>query len=172
MTTLATDRPASPVAAHHSPIGWWTPETYPPTTDPNAIREAVHDTARPLIFVTAPDGPALAEGGAAALGNDLPAGNALPIMAVIPAVRPEQLGDPTFRADHRLRFAYLAGAMANGIGSVEIVTAMSRAGMLGFFGAAGLSISRIENAIDQLQRDLGPASRVRQPPENLLGSNS
>ena len=54
-----------------------------------------------------------------------------------PAVRPEQLGDASFRADQGLRYAYLAGAMANGIGSVEIVSAMSRAGMLGFFGAAG-----------------------------------
>jgi PfaD family protein len=157
MTILATDRPASPVDAQHAPIGWWTPETNPPTTDPNAIRDAVHDTARPLIFVASPDGPALAEGGTATLGNDPPIGDASPITAVIPAVRPEQLGDPTFRADHRLRFAYLAGAMANGIGSVEIVTAMSRAGMLGFFGAAGLSIQRIENAIDRLQRDLGKA---------------
>jgi PfaD family protein len=45
--------------------------------------------------------------------------------------------------------------MANGIGSVAIVEAMSRAGMVGFFGAAGLSLQRIEAAIDQLKRDLG-----------------
>jgi trans-AT polyketide synthase/acyltransferase/oxidoreductase domain-containing protein len=40
--------------------------------------------------------------------------------------------------------------MANGIGSVEIVEAMARAGMLGFFGSAGLSLQRIEAAIDRL----------------------
>jgi PfaD family protein len=69
-------------------------------------------------------------------------------------VSPEHVGDPSFRADHRLRYAYVAGAMANGIGSVEIVSALSRAGMLGFFGAAGLSIQRIDSAIDRLSRDL------------------
>jgi PfaD family protein len=47
--------------------------------------------------------------------------------------------------------------MANGIGSVAIVTAMSRAGMLGFFGAAGLSVSRIDAAIDELRRQLRDA---------------
>ena len=35
--------------------------------------------------------------------------------------------------------ACMSGAMANGIGSVEIVEAMGRGGMLGIFGAAGLS---------------------------------
>jgi len=54
-----------------------------------------------------------------------------------------------------LRYAYVAGAMANGIGSVDIVAAMSRAGMLGFFGAAGLGLERVEAAIDRLRADLG-----------------
>jgi PfaD family protein len=45
--------------------------------------------------------------------------------------------------------------MANGIGSVEIVEAMARAGMLGFFGAAGLPIERIRSAIVRIQEDVG-----------------
>ena len=73
----------------------------------------------------------------------------------VPGVRPEALGDGSFRRDHGVRLAYLAGSMANGIGSVEIVEAMARAGMLGFFGAAGLSIGRIASAIDRLQASCG-----------------
>ena len=157
MTTLTTDRPASRPAVSPPPAGWWTPGPTPPTTDPHFIHDAVHDPARPLVFVRTPHGPALAEGGTATLGPDASADDALPLAAIVPAVRPEHLGDPTFHTDHRLRFAYLAGAMANGIGSVEIVEAMSRAGMLGFFGAAGLSIQRIESAIERLQRELGHA---------------
>ncbi len=72
----------------------------------------------------------------------------------VPAVLPGQLGDRSFLRDHGLRFPYLAGAMANGIGSVEVVEAMARAGMLGFFGAAGLSLGRVEQAIDRLQRSV------------------
>jgi PfaD family protein len=71
--------------------------------------------------------------------------------AFVPACRLENLGDAAFRADHGLRYAYLAGSMANGIGSVEIVQALGDAGMLGFFGAAGLSLPVIERAIDRLQ---------------------
>ena len=75
----------------------------------------------------------------------------------VPACRLEDLGDASFRADHRIRYAYVAGAMANGIGSVEVVEAMSRAGMLGFFGAAGLPPARVEAAIDRLSHSLGDA---------------
>ena len=67
-------------------------------------------------------------------------------------LKPEFLGDESFRRDHRLRYAYVAGAMANGIATTRLVAEMAGAGMLGFFGAAGLSLERIEAAIDELAR--------------------
>src|SRR5271154_6940171 len=73
----------------------------------------------------------------------------------VPAVPPEQLGDPTFLADYQIRYPYAAGAMANGIASVALVTALSRAGLLGFFGAAGLSLDSVQAAMEQLQQNLG-----------------
>ncbi len=75
----------------------------------------------------------------------------------VPPCRLEDLGDVGFRTDHRLRFAYVTGAMANGIGSADIVESMSRAGMVGFFGAAGLPVARTESAIDRIQKNLGDA---------------
>lgn len=72
----------------------------------------------------------------------------------LPPLPLTHLGEPSFRADHQLRYAYVAGAMANGIASAELVEAVARAGMLGFFGAAGLDLPRIEAAIDRLQRAL------------------
>ena len=75
----------------------------------------------------------------------------------VPALKPEFLGDESFRADHRLRYAYVAGAMANGIASTRLVAEMARAGMLSFFGAAGLSLARIESAIDELARAIPDA---------------
>ncbi|MEO8143143.1 MAG: PfaD family polyunsaturated fatty acid/polyketide biosynthesis protein [Betaproteobacteria bacterium] len=71
-----------------------------------------------------------------------------------PALKPENLGDASFRRDHRLRYAYVAGAMANGIASTRLVAEMARAGMLAFFGAAGLDLERIEAAIDALAREI------------------
>lgn len=78
--------------------------------------------------------------------------------AFLPSCRLENLGDPTFCADHGLRYAYYSGAMANGIGSAEIAEALGRAGMLGIFGAAGLPPSRVESAIERLDRTLGTAA--------------
>ena len=66
----------------------------------------------------------------------------------------DSLGDAGFRRAHGLRYAYVAGAMANGIASVELVEAMARGGMLGFFGAAGLSLERVEGALQRLQTEI------------------
>jgi PfaD family protein len=63
----------------------------------------------------------------------------------------ENLGDHGFKAAFGLRYAYVIGAMANGITSVEMVSKAGRAGMIGFFGAAGLSLAEVERAIDSLQ---------------------
>ena len=41
---------------------------------------------------------------------------------------------------HGVRYAYATGAMANGIASVELVEAGAKAGVLSFFGAAGLAL--------------------------------
>jgi trans-AT polyketide synthase, acyltransferase and oxidoreductase domains len=73
----------------------------------------------------------------------------------LPPVYPEWLGDQAFLAAHGLRFPYVAGAMANGIHTTAMTVAMARAGMLGVFGAAGLSLSRIEAAIDEIEAALG-----------------
>jgi len=72
----------------------------------------------------------------------------------IPALQPHRLGDMSFCSDHNLKFAYMAGAMANGIGSAEIVIAMGQAGMLGSFGAAGLDPVEVEAAILQIKAAL------------------
>ena len=64
-------------------------------------------------------------------------------------------GDDAFKKTYNLRYAYVAGAMANGITSVEMVEGMARAGMMGFFGAAGLDIQAVEHAIDHLKNSLG-----------------
>ena len=75
--------------------------------------------------------------------------------AIAPPCPISRLGDVAFCRDHGLRFPYISGSMANGIGSSDIAEAMGRAGMLGFFGAAGLSLADVEKTIDRLQESLG-----------------
>ncbi|MCB1599528.1 MAG: PfaD family polyunsaturated fatty acid/polyketide biosynthesis protein [Lysobacterales bacterium] len=80
----------------------------------------------------------------------------LELLGSLPPLYPEWLGDRGFAEVHRTRFAYVGGAMANGIASTRMVIELARQGFLGFFGAAGLSLARIEAAIDELQRELDP----------------
>ncbi len=69
-------------------------------------------------------------------------------------LRPEQLGDARFRERYGVKLAYASGAMANGIASAELVTAMGRAGLLSSFGAAGVVGPRLEAAIQTVQAAL------------------
>ena len=107
-----------------------------------------------MILISDRGACARVTGGTAILGAGVTEGEAFPIVGYSPVSLPEHLGDPGFLLDHGLRYPYIAGAMANGIGSAEIVEAMGRAGMLGFFGAAGLPLEAVEAAIDRLSHSL------------------
>ena len=67
-----------------------------------------------------------------------------------------QLGDAAFRADHGVRWAYVAGAMGKGIASERLVATLARAGILSFFGAGGLTLERIAAAIAAIRAAVGP----------------
>ncbi len=75
-----------------------------------------------------------------------------PLAGVVPPLPPHAFGHRIFKSDHGLKYAYIAGAMAGGITSAEMVEAAGRAGMLGFFGAAGLTPAEVEAAVDRLQQ--------------------
>ncbi|MEV8379019.1 PfaD family polyunsaturated fatty acid/polyketide biosynthesis protein [Kribbella sp. NPDC056861] len=92
----------------------------------------------------------------------------LPVRAVLPPVRPEALGDLAFNQAHGTRFPYVAGEMANGISTTDLVVAAARTGLLGFYGAAGLSAQRVNRAILDIRARVGDRANwgvnlVRQP---------
>jgi trans-AT polyketide synthase/acyltransferase/oxidoreductase domain-containing protein len=80
--------------------------------------------------------------------------DSLPVLAYCPALLPEQLGDPAFCQAYHTRYALYAGAMASGIASEKMILSLGNAGMLGSFGAGGLSLGRIETAIQEIQTGL------------------
>lgn len=80
-----------------------------------------------------------------------PAPDGVEVLLVAPPVSRRSLGDPDFVATYGLDCAYMAGSMANAISSEAMVIALGRAGMLGSFGAGGLSLSRLESAIWRIQ---------------------
>jgi PfaD family protein len=72
-------------------------------------------------------------------------------LAHVGPLTPDRLGDPSFLQTYGVRAAYVAGAMANGIASEDVVIAMAKAGLLGEFGSAGLPLGRIEAAISTIR---------------------
>lgn len=102
--------------------------------------------------------PSVASRGEARFGTDLRLHEGdVAIVGHVAPLRLDSLGDPEFRRAHGLKLGCVAGAMANGIASVQLVEAMSHAGMLGIFGSAGLPTRTIEAAIDSLSSSLGSA---------------
>ncbi|MFI1980186.1 PfaD family polyunsaturated fatty acid/polyketide biosynthesis protein [Streptomyces wedmorensis] len=77
------------------------------------------------------------------------------LLGTVPGLYPEWLGDRGFCEVHAVRFPYVAGEMANGIATVDMVSAMARAEMISFFGAGGLSFDVVERATVQLKENIG-----------------
>ena len=64
------------------------------------------------------------------------------------------LGAAAFKADYRLKYAYVAGAMYKGISSKELVSALGKAGILAYLGTGGMRFDEIEAAIRHIQAQL------------------
>ena len=76
------------------------------------------------------------------------------MLGYLPPLFPEWLGDRSFNEYHRLRYSYIAGEMAQGISSPELVITMAKAGMMGVYGAGGLGMDKIEKDILQIKSKL------------------
>ncbi|MBW2178622.1 MAG: PfaD family polyunsaturated fatty acid/polyketide biosynthesis protein [Deltaproteobacteria bacterium] len=145
----------------NAPIGYWTGGDIRPEPYEEIISSAIQHVAQPVYLVKNKHRICMALHGQASFGSVAPqnstvgAKNRHALVAVVPPLHPDALGDPYFKSTLGLRYAYVVGAMANGITSVDMVEAAGKAGMIGFFGAAGLDLSRIEKAIEQLKQRMG-----------------
>jgi PfaD family protein len=116
--------------------------------DPAGVLEVLTDLERPVFIVRTPRGIGASHGGIADASGEHQ------VLAAAPPLPPERLGAPAFAAAHRTRYAYMGGAMANGIASAEVVIELARAGCLGSFGAAGLLPERIERALERFAAEI------------------
>lgn len=64
-----------------------------------------------------------------ASGDSVSSANSQPVSAFAPALGTQSLGNEDFRRCHGVKYAYYAGAMANGISSEELVIALGQAGL-------------------------------------------
>ncbi|NVN99897.1 MAG: PfaD family polyunsaturated fatty acid/polyketide biosynthesis protein [Geobacteraceae bacterium] len=84
-----------------------------------------------------------------------PASMTAGLNAFAPPVLPANLGCSRFCKDLGIRYPYIGGSMAKGISSALMAEEFGKAGMLGFFGAAGLPLHEVEAAVDRLKSSLG-----------------
>lgn len=110
--------------------------------DRTDVTEALTAIRRPVAVVSSSHGPR------AVLLDD--AGLLTPeimrheVLAVLPALYPEWLGGRAFTTAHRVRFPYVIGEMARGIATAGMTIEGVRAGVMAFFGSAGLDLGAIE----------------------------
>ncbi|MBF8269129.1 MAG: 2-nitropropane dioxygenase [Gammaproteobacteria bacterium] len=140
--------PAAPTAAP-GVIGWWTGAVKPAALDQLPLLLRTLD--QPLYVLRQGGEYLLANSGTVQLGVATGVQGALPLVAWLPPAPASQMGDLGFCRDYHLRFPYMTGAMANGIASTRLVTAIAEAGLLGSFGAAGLGVPQVAAAIAELQ---------------------
>ncbi len=141
-------------------IGVWTGNGVSPAFTHTELLSVVHQLRNPVHIVQSERGAlGVAPGGRLSPRGTRAPGDASvwPVLATLPPLYPEWLGDRSFCEIHDVRFPYVSGAMANGIATTRLVIAMARAGFLGFFGAAGLGPATVEQALDELDRALGTA---------------
>ncbi|MBX4178030.1 PfaD family polyunsaturated fatty acid/polyketide biosynthesis protein [Streptomyces geysiriensis] len=117
-------------------------DTQPPAFSPEAITAGTRRIREHVHVVT--------DSTRRALGLAFGPRPADEVVGTLPPLYPEWLGGRAFCEAHGVRFPYVAGEMANGIATTRMVTAMARAGMLGFFGAAGLGLPEVERAVREL----------------------
>lgn len=131
---------------------YWTGDPDTLQSSDKAIGSALDFVAKPLYVVDHRKRLAVSHEGGMFWGDnpvkEPPGGR--PLRGFVPPLHPSSLGDRSFKRQLGLSYAYIVGAMANGITSVEMVVAAGQAGLVGFFGAGGLSVDQIEAAIHQL----------------------
>jgi trans-AT polyketide synthase, acyltransferase and oxidoreductase domains len=135
------------------------------------IRTLLQDVEQPCYIVQSQDRIGFTkEGGVGPVRQEQT--KEMDLLMVVPPTLVNSLGDASFLEFHKVKWAYMTGAMANGIASEEIVIAMGKNRLLSSFGAAGLPQPRLEAAIHKIQQALptGPYAfnLIHSPNEPLL----
>jgi PfaD family protein len=138
-----------PIRFHvNSPLEWgWNGPEGSVVFDDSAVRAHLAELDQPAFLVRQGDRVGVTNAGAPGNGS----GN---LLAWAPPYSADLMGDPAFRETYGLKYAYMAGAMANAIASERMVIELGKAGMLGSFGSAGVVPSRLEGCIQRIQAAL------------------
>jgi len=152
------------------PIGTWVGSESEITTNPETIRSILKDFGSECFLLDYQN-----QIGVTQTGDLYPLTReeeGIPVIGFLRPQSPAHFGNPGFIKDHGLKYAYMAGSMANAISNEPLVIALGKAGFLASFGAGGVSPARLLEAIKTLQDQLpdGPYAfnLIHSPQEPLL----
>lgn len=137
--------------------------------DQQTMSQVLSQTDKPVVVVTTQQDQqtlGLFTGELSQLPNNVSA------IAVLPALTAQQLGDSGFCREYQTRYAYMTGAMANGIASAELTIAMGQAGMLASYGAGGVLPQKVEQDVVRIKQALAgqpfAVNLIHAPHEQLM----
>ncbi len=131
-------------------IGYYITGKGRTTFDTNEFRSLIHDIRNPIHIIYQSDKRLMG----LATGGEISSTKGIPLIASLPPMYPEWLGDRSFLETHKVRFAFTGGAMARGISSAAMVIELARCGMMGFFGSGGMKIEEVEKEIKYISEIL------------------
>jgi trans-AT polyketide synthase/acyltransferase/oxidoreductase domain-containing protein len=128
------------------PFSWDDP-THTLATENDNMRRCLLQFDRPIY--------AIRENGKMGLtnsGNSIPAeGKPSNLAGWLPPISFSQFGEPSFCSTYGVKAAYYTGGMANAIASEGMVIELAKSGLMGSFGSGGVSMERLERAIQTIQ---------------------
>jgi PfaD family protein len=89
--------------------------------------------------------------------SEVECSKSLPLF-ISPVLSSENLGSTAFKNDYKVKYACMSGAMAGGIAGENLVVAMCKGGFLSVFGAGGLPLKRLDDAIVNIRARAGSGS--------------
>lgn len=135
--------------------GYWCGDEKAKITDYHKLSEKLYCLDTSFCLVQKDETIFIAEGGSIVFNKDIDDKEAYLLLAYVPPQSINSLGNSQFCLEHKVKYPYMSGSMANGISSIKMVEALANENILASFGSAGLSISEVESAINQLKRTLG-----------------
>jgi PfaD family protein len=151
-------------------LGSWQGSNSDIVTEPNQIQQIIREVSKPCFLVDFQDQIGVCQGGV--FSTDKEISGSIPVVGVLNSISPDLFGDADFTNSHGIKSPYMAGAMANAISGIDLVTAMGKAGYLASYGSGGVSPARLLEAIQEIKKQLpeGPFAfnLIHSPQESEL----
>lgn len=149
MPTTTLTKPTNHLKFLGHPYQFWQGALDTVSFDQEGIKSKLQNLTKPCYLIRING-----QIGATNEGELSPTNQRIEVLGAVQPLAIQQLGDPTFQDFYNVKYAYMTGAMAQGIAAEELVISLGKERILSSFGAGGLAPNRVEAAINRIQQAL------------------